>query len=299
MDRIVVIGSTGLLGQYIVEEALLQGCQVLGTHYATKHKYKGASDAHLDITDPFEVRSVLNEFRPDVVVLTSAATNVDWCEANPEGALETNAKGAENVAAVCHNLGCRMMFISTDYVFSGQKEGRYAEDDVPIPLSVYARTKLEGERIVLRIDPCNAVCRVSTLYGWNRVSDKANFVTWALGEMRKGREIRLFGDQWVSPTYAPHCARTLVTMAIRGASGIYHTSGPDRLERHQMGVMIAETFGLDPSLCRKIITGELQLLARRGRNTALDVKKAETEYNISMLPYPDGLREMRSREYEP
>ena len=299
MNRVAVIGSAGLLGQYLVGEGLRQGCEVLGTYHFTEHRVKGALDAHLDITDPSETVAVLGGFQPDVVILPSAATNVDRCETNPAEAWKINAEGAGNVAAACRGLGCRMVLVSTDYVFNGQKEGRYTEDDAPDPLSVYARTKLEGERIVLGADPRNAVCRVSALYGWNRASARTNFVTWALGAMRQGQEVGLFGDQWVSPTYAPHCARVLVMMALRRASGIYHTSGPDRLDRHRMGVMIASTFGLDPSLCRRIGTGDLPLPARRGRNTALDVRKAVTEYNISMLSYPDGLKDMRSTELKP
>lgn len=295
MSRILVIGAAGLLGQYLVEEAMAMGHGVLGTFKTTPTKRTDIITEHLDITNLIEVKEVFSRSEPDVVFLPSALTNVDYCETHPVEARQVNVEGTRSVASVCHSLGSKLVYISTDYVFDGGKMDRYSEMDQTGPLSVYARTKLDGEQVALEQDQ-NSVCRVSVLYGWNKVSSKSNFVTWAIGAMRNGNEIKLFGDQFVSPTYAPHCARALIKMVDRDARGLYHTSGPDCIDRYSMGMMIAEAFNLNPSLCRKIRTEDLPLPAKRCKNSCLDVSKFEREVNIKMLPLAQGLRDMRLRE---
>ena len=157
------------------------------------------------MSDSAEVQKVLSDFSPELVLLPAAMTHVDNCERSPTLAWEVNAEGAMNVALTCRALGAKLLYVSTDYVFNGLKGTKYYEFETPDPVSVYGQTKLEGERVVLDADKHNLVCRVSVLYGWNRRKD--NFVTWMIKEMREGREVKLFDDQYVSPTYAPHCAR--------------------------------------------------------------------------------------------
>ncbi|MDH7507809.1 MAG: dTDP-4-dehydrorhamnose reductase [Methanomassiliicoccales archaeon] len=292
MSRIAVIGASGLLGQYVVSEAGTKGHEVLGTFRNVPAQFEGVRTEFLDITNHDQVESVLGKFEPDQVILSAAQTNVDLCEKNPSEAWSINAEGTLNVASFCQSIGAKLLYVSTDYVFNGMKKGRYSESDDPDPLGIYAQTKLEGERITLDSSSVNLVCRVSTLYGWNRVSKKRNFVTWVIESLRRGESISLFADQFVSPTYAPHCAHVLVSLLECGAHGIYHTSGPDCLSRYEIGLKVAEVFQLDNSLIRAISTKDSGLVARRPCYSCLDVEKVEEKLGFKMLSLIDGLRRM-------
>ncbi len=296
MKRVVVIGAGGLLGQYLCREASARGLEVLGTYHRSNPWARFAPLTHLDITDEKEVGEVLESYGPDHVFLASATTNVEFCERHPQDAWAVNAEGTMNVAAAAKKIKAPLFYVSTDAVFNGEKGSKYHDFDTPDPISQYAQTKLEGERLTMDASSLNCVCRVAVMYGWNRAAPKFNFVTWALDELRKGRKINLLGDNYVSPTYAPHCAKVLLTMAERGSAGIYHTSGPDCLSRYEMGLRICEVFGLDPRLITSITSADIEQTVRRGKYTCLDNQKAEAEIGVDMLPFAEGLKDMKEHE---
>lgn len=296
MQRVMIIGAAGLLGQYLSAKAVERGLDVTATFNRTRPEQKEVPLVHLDITDPDAVDTVISKAAPDVVFLPSALTSVDHCETHPQQAWAVNAEGTFNVASACKNVGARLFYVSTDYVFNGEKGEKYYEFDTPDPINVYAQTKLEGERLTLDANRRNIVARVSVLYGWNRVSDKTNFVTWAINEMRRGIEVKLFGDQNVTPTYAPNAADVMLKMAQENGTGLYHVAGPNCLSRYEMGLRIAEEFGLDASLCKKVRTEDVELPAKRGRVTCLDINRAQAEFNITMSSFATGLAEMRATE---
>lgn len=296
MKRVMIIGAAGLLGQYLCAEGIERGLEVTATYHNTEPKGLGCHLEQLDIVDPASTSQVIESGSPEVVILPSALTNVDYCELHPQEAWQVNAEGTLNVASACKKAGARLMYVSTDYVFNGTKGERYYEFDTPDPPSIYAQTKLEGERLTLDADKHNCVCRVCVLYGWNRVSSKSNFVTWVLDSLRQGKDVRLFGDQFVSPTYAPNAAKVMMTMAEGNAMGIYHTAGPDCISRYEMGLKIAGAFDLPPNLCKKVDTEEVPLPAKRGKVSCLDIQKVEAEFNITMTSFQDGLTDMKANE---
>lgn len=278
------------MGQYMVKEAEVQGMEVTGTHNENAPSPRSLS---MDIIDRASVAKVLRSTAPELVLLPAAMTNVDQCEREPDKAYAINMEGTLNVAAECQSIGAKLVYVSTDYVFNGMRSGRYHEFDSPDPLGIYARSKLEGERVTLDASPDNLVCRVSVVYGWNRVGRKDNFVTWIVRSLTDGRPIRLYHDQRVSPTYAPAAARDILDLALKGASGVYHTSGPDCLSRFDIGMMVAEKFGLDGKLITAVSTEEMPLLAVRPASSCLAVDQAEAELGRPMLSLRQGLEEMK------
>jgi len=292
----MIIGAAGLLGQYMCVSAVKRGLDVTATFNRTRPEQREVPQVHLDITVADAVDTVIAKAAPDVVFLPSALTSVDYCETHPGEAWAVNAEGTFNVASACKNVGARLFYVSTDYVFNGGKGEKYYEFDSPDPISVYAQTKLEGERLTLDANRRNIVARVSVLYGWNRVSDKTNFVTWVMNELRQGREVKLFGDQNVTPTYAPNAADVMLAMAEENGAGLYHVAGPNCLSRYEMGLRIAEAFGLNASLCKKVRTEDVPLPAKRGRVTCLDINKVQAEFNTTMSSFVAGLADMRTTE---
>jgi dTDP-4-dehydrorhamnose reductase len=293
MQRVLVVGASGLLGQHMMRTGQEMGLSMTGTYHGTM-PVDMSDMVRMDITDQGSVVQGLEAARPDLVVLSAAMTNVDQCEREPDKAYEVNMEGALNVAAACKAAGAKMAYVSTDYVFNGLKRGRYRESDPPDPLSVYARSKLEGERVTMDADPGNLVCRVSVVYGWNRNGPKGNFVTWIIDSLRKGNAISLYRDQHVSPTYAPAAARDILELAARGTKGVYHTSGPDCLSRLEIGDLVAEVFGLDGKLINAVDTRDLPMLAVRPSRSCLAVDHAEAELGRSMTSMRRGLEDMRS-----
>lgn len=289
-----MVGASGLLGQHMISAGNGMGLAMTGTFNTVNDG--AAGKIQMDITDPDSVSRGLEAACPELVVLCAAMTNVDQCEREPYAAYKVNMEGALNVASECRSSGAKLVFISTDYVFNGLKGMRYHEFEPADPLSIYARSKLEGERVTLDANRGNLVCRVSVVYGWNRVSRKSNFVTWIVESLRKGQEIRLYDDQFVSPTYAPSAARDILELGLGKLKGICHTSGPDCLSRYEIGTMVADAFGLDASLIHAVSTDEMPLLAKRPPCSCLGVDLAESELGRPMTGLRQGLELMRSSE---
>ncbi|MDW5564347.1 MAG: SDR family oxidoreductase [Methanomassiliicoccus sp.] len=294
--KLLIIGGTGLLGQYLVLEASQRGWDVTATYHDNDSKMGTKTLVHMDLREEHEVGEVIRSAKPEAVIHAAGITDIDRCESNPQEAWAVNAEGAFNVASVCKTEGVPMLYVSTDAVFNGEKGERYFEFDTPDPLSIYAQTKLEAERLTLDADHRNTVARVSLLYGWNHMSEKHNVVTWLMGEMQAGRSVDLFTDRRTTPTYAPHCAQVLLRMLRGGSRGIYHVAGPDCMDRYEMGMAVASEFNLDPKLCRHGTMSNANLIARRGRNLCLSSQKAESEFDLRMMHFRDGLKAMRSTE---
>jgi dTDP-4-dehydrorhamnose reductase len=298
VSKVAIIGGSGLLGQYLVEEEEARGHEVVSTYHGGK-ACPGASAVYLDITDQQAVESLIRTESPDRVVLSAALTDVDECERKPQLAFSINVEGTMNVAAACKNSGAALLYVSTDYVFNGLKGTKYYEFETPDPLSIYSKTKLEGERITIDSSKKNAVCRVAVLYGWNRLSPKDNFATWVIRSARAGKEIRLFEDQFVTATYAPHCAKVLCEVSERGLKGVFHASGPDCLSRYKMGTIIAEVFDLDRSLLKPSKLAEAKFMAKRAENSCLNTENIEAQLDMSMMSFRAGIEDMKATESAP
>jgi len=207
--RILVTGCKGMLGT-----ALLPVLQ-------HRHQVWGIDIKDCNICDAGAISAVLHSWRPELVIHLAAYTNVDGCEKDPQMAEETNSTGTQNVAAACADVGAKMLYVSTDYVFDGTKTGPYFENDCPNPMSVYGRSKLLGERHVQTILSRHFVVRTSWLYGPNG----KNFVTTILKVAHQQKVLRVVNDQHGSPTYTRHLAVKIAELAETQAFGVYHITG--------------------------------------------------------------------------
>lgn len=210
-ERVLVIGASGMLGQDI--------CARFAPRFALITASRRSGEIHLDITDTEATRRVVVESAPDVVILCAAYTDVDGCERNPEEAYRVNTFGAANVASACVDVGARLLFISTDFVFDGTKRNGYTEWDTPRPLNVYGASKLAGEQWIREICPRHWIVRTAWLYG---VGGKC-FPRTILNAAREGKPLRVVNDQTGSPTFTWDLAGVLLEMLTRNvAYGTYH-----------------------------------------------------------------------------
>ncbi|HEX5603460.1 MAG TPA: dTDP-4-dehydrorhamnose reductase [Pyrinomonadaceae bacterium] len=211
--RVVVTGGRGLVGGALTEHCAAVGDEVLS--YGHKD---------LDITDRDTVQEMVRGDRPDVVINCAAWTNVDGCESDQERAFAANAAGPENLAAACKEAECIFITISTDYVFDGAKSGFYTQLDEPNPESVYAASKLEGERLSALAYGGSIIVRTGYVFGPGGI----NFLSTVVERIKKGARIKAISDAYGTPTYARDLAVRLRELAEKNVAGIYHVvnSGP-------------------------------------------------------------------------
>jgi dTDP-4-dehydrorhamnose reductase len=204
--RILVTGAKGQLGVELLAQLAPLG-EVLGRDLP-----------ELDVTRPGTAGEVA-ALRPDWVVHAAAATDVDRCEGDPAWAFAVNAQGTRHVADGCRRAGAALLYLSTDYVFDGRKGCPYGEEDAPGPLSVYGRSKLEGEQAVRGV-PAWTLVRTAWLFG----PTGKNFVKAILAKAEAGGPLRVVDDQVGCPTYAPDLAQAISALVSRALTGTYHVT---------------------------------------------------------------------------
>jgi dTDP-4-dehydrorhamnose reductase len=211
--RVVVTGARGLVGRAVSEHCAAVGDEV----FSYGHK-------ELDIADRDAVRQVIVANQPDVVINCAAWTNVDGCESDEKRAFAANATGPENLAAACKEAECVFLTISTDYVFDGAKSGFYTQLDEPNPESVYAASKLEGERLSALAYDRSIIVRTGYVFG----RGGTNFLSTVVERIKKGETLKAISDTYGTPTYSKDLAVRLRELAEKNVAGIYHVvnSGP-------------------------------------------------------------------------
>lgn len=291
MPRVLVIGGTGLLGQYACDEARRRGYEIVATTRGPAPSRPGVSWRELDLRNRDAIRGVVREAAANVVLNAAALTDVDGCEDRPEEAQAVNALAPEAIAQACKIGGSRFVHVSTDYVFDGS--GPATETTEPKPLGAYGRTKLDGERRVQEADASALILRMSGVFGWNRVSAKTNSVTWILKMVEAGQETRLFRDQTITPTYAKTGAEAAFDLADAKAHGLFHVASRDCLSRLEMGEAVVEAFGIPGAKLVPIAMGSIALKAPRPPAPCLVVKKVEETLKRPMPGFRACLEDMR------
>jgi len=245
----------------------------------------------MNISDRDEVFNVLSQLHPDTVIHTAAETNVDKCETNKEWAWNVNAAGTRNIAEACSKIGAKLVYISTDYVFDGEK-GLYSEEDEANPINYYGVTKLKGEDFVKQFCEDFIITRTSVLYGWHH--KKLNFATWVIDSLRSRRRISVAEDHYNSPTLADDLAEMIRRLARSNASEVYHTAGGQRVSRYNLALKIAEIFDLNTSFLEPVKMSNLKAwVAKRPRDSSLSLEKIRKEVGIEPLSLDEALKKMR------
>lgn len=240
---IVVTGAAGLFGHGLV--------RAFGAH----HKVIGLTHQGVDITSAEDVRAAFKKIRPEVVVHPAGIPDIDVCEADPARGFLVNFHGTRHVVEAARGVGAAAAFISTDAVFDGKGHTPYTESDPAVPPTVYGRTKLRAEKLVLN-DPGNFAFRVSALFG----PGKTNFVQKVLSSIRNGREAVVASDQLGSATYTIDAAQKIMEVVEARRPGLYHLSNQGPCTRYDLAKRAAELAGLD---ARKVIGKPSDHMGRR------------------------------------
>lgn len=239
-----------------------------------------------DITSASAGKELMNLHRPDVVLNLAAMTDVDGCEDRADVARKVNADGAGTVAGLCADAGARLVHVSTDYVFDGTKGSPYQEDDEPGPASVYGRTKLTGERMVIERLADAAIVRTQWLYGKGGTS----FVDKIRKLAREQGSVRVVDDQRGSPTYALDLAAPIISIIGKGLTGIYHVSNSGSCTWFEFARAIFSIGNMNVETI-PISSRELGRKAARPACSVFDLTKFERATGIGMRNWMDALRE--------
>jgi dTDP-4-dehydrorhamnose reductase len=258
--RVLVTGAGGLLGSAIVRAFESSGTVV------------PLDRARLDVTDADAVRSAVRSERPDAVINCAAYNQVDAAEESPQLALDVNAFAALTLARASLEVGATFVHYSSDFVFDGETDRPYGEDDRANPQSVYGASKLLGDLLVLGL-PGTFVLRVESLFGPAASGGRRGSLGSIIDGIREGREVPVFTDRVVSPSYTPHIARATRHLLQTGApSGLYHCVNSGSARWSEIAEQAASLLGL-PLRARPVTLATLGLRARRPRFCALDNRK--------------------------
>lgn len=246
-----------------------------------------------DITDETEVKECVERENPDVIIHCAAMTNVDLCEDEVDLAYKINGDGTGNLAKAAEKIGAKIIYVSTDFVFDGER-GYYKEDESVNPLGIYAKSKYEGEVQLQKYSTNWAIARVSVLYGWH--SSRPNFTSWVVNELRHKRVINIVTDQINSPTLADNAAEAIFEIARGDKNGIFHTAGNDAINRFDFTRKIADAFDLDDSLIKPTTSEVFSQKAPRPRDSSLNVDKVEKVLGMKMETCSESLKRMADLE---
>lgn len=286
--KVIVTGSNGLVGSRLAKSLAASGHEVLGiSRGPSRVATNGYRYQSVELSVPEQIVSALQSFRPEVVVNPASMTDVDGCEKDPAGAWAANAHAPAVLALECKKLGAHLLHVSTDYVFDGDG-GPYREDDVPNPRGAYALTKHAGEQAVKALAGSWAIARTAVVYGWP-AAGRPNFGAWLVGALQSGSPVKLFEDQYVSPSLATSVAAMLHELAERRLPGVWNVCGATVLNRVEFGRALCERFGFSPATIAPSRMADLKLASPRPLKSGLVVEKAMHELKAKPLELAEAL----------
>jgi len=244
----------------------------------------------LNITDKFSVKNYLKKHEVNYVINCAAYTAVDAAEEDHLRTYEINVTGPKYLAEICNKRNIILFHVSTDYAFDGKKTTDYTEEDLTVPLSVYGKTKLEGEKIIQKHCPSSYIIRTSWLYS----AFNKNFVKSMLNLAKTKNELGIVADQYGSPTYAENLANTIMTMLIETNEeeekfGIYHYSNEGVTTWCEFAKRIMEEANTG-CIVKPITTDEYPLPASRPKNSSMSKDKIKNFFNIKIPNWEDSLK---------
>jgi dTDP-4-dehydrorhamnose reductase len=263
--RILITGASGLLGLNLALETTRRH-----TVFGTVHHHCLNTDAftviQTNLMAPGAVETLLEQTQPDWVIHCAALANLDACEDNHLLAEQLNSALPRNLARHVGKSGARLIHISTDAVFDGLR-GDYSETDLPNPICVYSRTKLEGELAVAEEDPNAIIARVN-LFGWS-LNGKRSLAEFFYNHLSRGRQVMGFTDVHFCPLLANDMAELFIKMFEKKLTGLYHVVGSECLSKYDFGVRLAHCFNFDDHLIQPTSVALSGLRAARAHNLTL------------------------------
>ena len=267
--RIGVTGASGMLGSALIAR-LSRHYKIFATSRNQGIESKSINWDCFDLTDLELLNKWLDKVKPDVVIHCAAIVNVDLCEENSNLATQLHYKTTKVMANYLNQNNGKLIYISTDSVFDGEKQSAYRESDLTAPLNVYARTKLMGEEQV-KLMKRGLVLRTN-IVGWTQ-DGKTSFFEWMLESLINNAPLNLFNDVIFSPLNVHDLSFIIEKIINKPVFGLYHCASSDSISKYDFGKKMAEIFQLSDLNINRVSVDSMKFKANRPKNMALDVKK--------------------------
>jgi dTDP-4-dehydrorhamnose reductase len=281
MQRLLITGGTGFLGKTLIHHAHQQGFLVAATYFSTSIPLDTNTETYwlpLDIRDLWAIEEGVEIFQPDIIIHTAFRQN------NPL-LWEITAGGTRNVAQVCCKRGIRMIHLSSDVIFDGERTRPYTPADLPQPITAYGAAKADAERFVRDFCASSVIVRTSLIYDYPDPDRHTQFILQvADGEV----QARLFEDEYRCPIYVHDLAAAVLEVIQIPYRGILHVAGAEVVSRYELGMLLAHAHGRDPST---IPSGKsTESPSRRPRNCALDITESQRLLQTTLRGVRDVLQ---------
>ncbi len=270
MKKLLVTGASGFLGWNICRTAQKEW-EIFGTVFSHPVEIPGTTLFRTDLTNYKEMKKVFSEVCPDAVIHTAAESSPNYCQEHPEGSRKINVDASVNIAGLCADHGIPYAFTSTDLVFDGTNPP-YSEDDQACPVNIYAEQKMLAEEETLRIYPAAAVCRMALMFGIPSPASQS-FIQTMMDAFRKGRDLRLFVDEYRTPLSSGAAVQGLL-LALEKGEGLLHLGGMERISRYNFGLLMMDVFGFSEAKISRCGYEDIPMPAPRSPDVSLDSSKA-------------------------
>ncbi|MES2798890.1 MAG: SDR family oxidoreductase [Bacteroidota bacterium] len=275
-DRILITGANGLLGQKLVKQCRAKNVAFLATSMGKNRNEDCPTEnySEMDICDTGEVNRIFIEFKPTHIIHTAAITNVDFCELNPDECQRVNVEATAILFEAAKSCNGYLIFLSTDFVFDGEL-GNYSEQDLPNPLSVYAKSKYDSEQMLQQDIYKNwAIVRTIIVYGVGNNLSRTNIICWAKDALQAGQEMKIVDDQFRAPTWADDLAWACLRIVTLQEQGVFHIAGPETMSIFNIIERVAKHFGYATTQLVRVSSATLNQPAKRPPKTGFDLKKS-------------------------
>ncbi len=289
--KVGVTGASGMLGSALITH-LSKSYRVFATSRGKGVEGKNIKWDCFDLTDITLLNKWLETIKPDVVIHCAAIVNVDLCEDNVKLATKLHIETTEVMANYLDSNGGRLIYISTDSVFDGEKQGAYSESDLVSPLNVYAKTKIMGEKSVQSMN--NGLVLRTNIIGWTQ-EGKTSFAEWVLNRLNDNAPLNLFYDVYFSPLTVYDLSLIIEKIIEKPILGLYHCGSRDNISKYDFGKKMAEIFQLSDSNINRVSVDSMDFKASRPKNMALNSDKLSDKLQYDIPSAIDSIVHMKNQ----
>lgn len=245
MSKILITGASGYVGSNLRKYLKAKEYNVYGL---TSKEAQEEKIYRMDITNPQNLFNILNDIKPDIIIHTAALSSLNECEKNPELAMKINVETTRNLIDAIRNINAdiKFVFMSSDYVFDGER-GNYKEDDEVNPQTFYGKTKMLSENDIKKYLENYIICRTASIYGRG-----GNFFDLVLGSLEQNNSIEVLDNVFYTPTYIDYLLDSLRELIEIDYKGVIHVAGSERLSRYDFALKMAEVLGKDKAIIRPV-----------------------------------------------
>ncbi len=296
MEKIIITGSNGLLGQKLIKFLVKKNTYIIYGVSKGENRLKDKKNytyINLDLTDNIALTQFVDKINPDYIIHTAAMTNVDTCELHKKECDIINVDAVKTLVELCKKNNIHLIHLSTDFIFDGEK-GFYTEDDIPNPINYYGLSKLRSESIIIDSNIKHTILRTILVYGLTD-DQRNNIVLWVKNSIEQEQQINVVTDQLRMPTMVDDLAQACIYALENNIEGIFNISSNQLMSIYEIALEVAKAFGLDKSFINPIPTSRLDQPAKRPPKTGFDLTRSINKLKLPAYFFAERLQVFKNQ----